>query len=316
MSQNLFLIEYTSSNDGKLYESNAEVIGSCFINNYYIELFEKNSFFDNVRLYEDVSSNDYTLIKIINCENLRDIFIKLEKEFFYLIDTTVNKNSDENIIFSDKDTMDKMDKFRILTNIEYLFRIKKEKYIDDKFVIKIGWVMSDNKGKDGELKTTIILSAAAIREDGLEVMRPTSTNQSDLGADIILKGKRNTFKKLFKIASAVVPNNDNEPNNNDDEIAEARIDVKATKEKLTGDTVDKFASDVRKHPNTDTHILLGGKGLTKSAQNKLNEHVDAFKTSGKNLVYISNAGLEKIARHYKSEIKGVLPNDNQQDEEE
>lgn len=43
--------------------------------------------------------------------------------------------------------------------------------------------MSSNKGKDGEMRFAILIAKAAQQIDGLDFIRPTITNESDMGAD-------------------------------------------------------------------------------------------------------------------------------------
>ncbi|MCL8585700.1 hypothetical protein NAB33_15275 [Proteus mirabilis] len=79
-----------------------------------------------------------------------------------------------------------------------------------------------------------------------------------------------------------------------------RIDVKNTDSKLGKDTVIKFGGDVRKNPDCKNHVLLGGKALTKGAQDELTSLQEAYSKSGKKIVHVTNNGLSNIESHYKA----------------
>lgn len=79
-----------------------------------------------------------------------------------------------------------------------------------------------------------------------------------------------------------------------------RIDVKNTDSKLGKDTVIKFGGDVRKNPDCKNHVLLGGKALTKGAQDELTSLQEAYSKDGKKIVHVTNNGLSNIESHYKA----------------
>lgn len=166
--------------------------------------------------------------------------------------------------------------------------------------------MSENIGKDGEMRFAIIIAAASIKENGLDFTRHTVTNQPDLGVDYSVHGPVEALASFCEIGTGTELRGVRETLGQPDRKIEARFDIKTTEEKLAGDTVEKFVSDVKKHPNTDLHVLAGGFGLTKSAQEKLETHITALQEDGKAVVYISNQGLVKLACEYKLEILSAL----------
>lgn len=166
--------------------------------------------------------------------------------------------------------------------------------------------MSENIGKDGEMRFAITIAGASIRENGLDFTRHTVTNQPDLGVDYSAQGPAEALVTFCEIGTGTALDGIRETLGESDRKVEARFDIKTTEEKLAGDTVEKFVSDVKKHPNTDLHVLVGGSGLTKSAQTKFETYGTVLKEDGKAIVYITNQGLAKLASEYKIEILSAL----------
>lgn len=166
--------------------------------------------------------------------------------------------------------------------------------------------MSENQGKDGEMRFGIVIAAASIHENGLDYTRHTVTNQPDLGLDYSLQGRATTLVSFCEVGVGKALPSIRETLGAPERRVDARVDVKTTESKLTGVTVDKFVSDVRKHPNTDLHILVGGNALTKSAEKKFESHRDALRDAGKAIVYIPNEGAARLAKKYQPEILGAL----------
>lgn len=166
--------------------------------------------------------------------------------------------------------------------------------------------MSENIGKDGEMRFAITIAGASIRENGLDFTRHTVTNQPDLGVDYSAQGPVKALVSFCEIGAGTALEDVSGTLGAPDRRIEARFDIKTTEEKLARDTVAKFVSDVKKHPNTDLHVLAGGSGLTKSAQAKFEEHRASLQEDGKAIVYIPNQGLAKLASEYKPEILSAL----------
>jgi hypothetical protein len=166
--------------------------------------------------------------------------------------------------------------------------------------------MSENSGKDGEMRFAIVIAGAAIRQNGLDFTRHTVTNQPDLGEDYSAQGSVEALTSLCEIGTGEVLTVAREVLGGSGRKIEARFDVKTTRNKLAGDTVDKFVSDVKKHPNTDLHVLVGGSGLTKTAKEKLDKHSSALREEGKAIAYIPNEGAIRLANEFKAEILSAL----------
>ena len=156
------------------------------------------------------------------------------------------------------------------------------------------------------MRFAITIAGASIRENGLDFTRHTVTNQPDLGVDYSVQGPAEALVSFCEIGTGTSLDGTRETLGVLERRVEARFDIKTTEEKLAGDSVEKFVSDVKKHPNTDLHVLAGGSGLTKSAQRKFETYRSALQEDGKAIVYIPNQGLARLACKYKSEILSAL----------
>jgi len=167
--------------------------------------------------------------------------------------------------------------------------------------------MSSNKGKDGEMRVAILLSNISIAEEGCDFTRPTNTNTADGGADLVFEHPDGFTDSLVNIGNDSQKVTDIKIS---EKIVKIRIDVKTTDKKLSLDTVIKFGGDIRKNPDCQGHMLVGGKSLTRGAQKKFEEIKNAVSEEGKNVNYIPNNGLNKIENHYNSLPKPVNLHDN------
>jgi hypothetical protein len=172
--------------------------------------------------------------------------------------------------------------------------------------------MSSNKGKDGEMRVIKIVADIAIREEGLDFTRPTVTNESDMGADLMIKSSPQSLKRLLQAAAAFPQSTDEYSTERSKKAIESRIDVKTTQNKLQTDTVEKFAADVHKHPKCTGHILMGGSNLTGPAQRKFEQYKKEFEQDGKILAYISNTGISRLESEYTKSI-ALAPKDSEND---
>jgi len=170
--------------------------------------------------------------------------------------------------------------------------------------------MSSNKGKDGEMRVVKIVADIAIQEEGLDFTRPTVTNESDMGADLMIKSSLQSLNRLLQVAAGLPQPTDEHSTLK--KTIESRVDIKTTRSKLQTDTVEKFASDVRKHPKCTGHILMGGSNLTGPAQRKLDQYKDDFAQEGKILAYISNNGIGRLESEY-AKSTALAPKDSEKD---
>lgn len=122
-----------------------------------------------------------------------------------------------------------------------------------------------NKGRKGErdLLESLIHPMQRNGED-IDYRKPTFTNEPDDGVDLELKAPHNTGERLERIARGepVIP----EPSHSKILI---RVDHKNYEKKIQKPIAQKFVDDIDKNPNDAEHWLTGGSGLTKGAQEVL-----------------------------------------------
>lgn len=169
--------------------------------------------------------------------------------------------------------------------------------------------MSTNKGKDGEMKVLRLLSHIVEAEENCDVTRHTNTNTADGGADLILEHPNGFLPHLESIASG--EDNNQLPDLSNAQKVKTRIDVKTTENILGPDVVKKFGGDIRRNPDCNGHVLMGGNGLSVQAKIDFKEIQDAHAEVGKTVVYIPNSGIENLERHYTA-----LPKSSSGDEDQ
>ncbi|NWO06606.1 MAG: hypothetical protein HLX50_13230 [Alteromonadaceae bacterium] len=168
--------------------------------------------------------------------------------------------------------------------------------------------MSTNKGKDGEMRALRLLSHIVETEENCDVTRHTNTNTADGGADLVLEHPQGLLPHLGNVAEG---ESQQSPDLSKSPRVAARFDVKTTKNKLSPDTVKKFAGDIRRNPDCDGHVLMGGLALSNQAQSDFKDIQDAQAEVGKTVVYVPNAGIENLEQHYKA-----LPDNSNDDNEQ
>ncbi|MEO6679484.1 MAG: hypothetical protein ABIO21_19225 [Pseudomonas sp.] len=163
--------------------------------------------------------------------------------------------------------------------------------------------MSDNKGKDGEHGALALLALAALKDNRLEVMRYSETNVPDMGQDIFLTASNDWVQQTGKLA---VPNY--QPPENFSAmpgslVRRVRIDVK-TSEVIDKTLAQKTGADIKKHPNTDTHILFGGR-LTSAGQIALDQVRRDYPS--KEVLHIDDDGIKTLASEVGMPIETLFP---------
>lgn len=156
--------------------------------------------------------------------------------------------------------------------------------------------MSSNKGKDGEMRALRMLSYIVESEENCDVTRHTNTNTADGGADLVLEHAKGLLPHLHSIASG--DTSSEHPDLTGAERVKTRVDVKTTDSKISPDTVIKFGGDIRRNPDCDGHVLMGGASLSKQASSDFTELQKAYEEVGKTVVYIPNSGISNLEHHY------------------
>ncbi|WP_189506165.1 hypothetical protein, partial [Mesorhizobium sp. M2D.F.Ca.ET.233.01.1.1] len=88
----------------------------------------------------------------------------------------------------------------------------------------------------------------------------------------------------------------------DDSARSVRIDVKTSKV-IDKTLAQKAAGDVKKHPNTDTHILFGGR-LTTAGQEALDQVKRDYPS--KEIFHVSYTGIRALASKLGMPIEKVF----------
>ncbi len=148
-----------------------------------------------------------------------------------------------------------------------------------------------NQGKKGEMKTTELISKMGQYDNRVDFVRFTRTNTPDNGHDIGLFHTENHFDEMIKISDGELSEFSDYRNDNSEEI-QTRIDVKNENTKVTKPVAEKFVGDIKKHPDCNGHLLIGNNGLTKGAEQVLNQAHQSY--PNKKIGYISNDGVSRL----------------------
>jgi hypothetical protein len=128
--------------------------------------------------------------------------------------------------------------------------------------------MSKNseKGRKGELAVTAIFSNIGVHEANIEVIRANTTTTPENGVDLALKCPHNLSKKLDEIVA---------DGKSETALSNAQIDVRVQVKNYTKPinkaAAQSFVDDISKNQNYAEHWGVGGTGLTKGAQEVLEE---------------------------------------------
>jgi len=163
--------------------------------------------------------------------------------------------------------------------------------------------MSDNKGKDGEHGALALFALASLNDNRLEVMRHSETNVPDMGQDIFLKASNVWVRNLGALTNATYQPHEQFSELPDDSVRNVRIDVKTSKT-IDKTLVQKAGADIKKHPNTDTHILFGGR-LTAAGQAALDQVRNDYPT--KEILHINDSGIRALASEIDVPIAKLFP---------
>ncbi|WP_310603721.1 hypothetical protein [Anaerosporobacter sp.] len=155
-----------------------------------------------------------------------------------------------------------------------------------------------NKGRKGERNflEKVIFKMQRNGED-IDYRKPTYTNEPDDGLDFELKVPHNTGERLEAIANhkdTIQP-----PSNKKIDI---RVDHKNYDNKIGKPVAQKFIDDIHKNPIDTEHWLTGGNGLTKPAQEVLNQ-------AQKPVRYFSQRDINTISNYYDNELENTLDNE-------
>lgn len=152
MSQNINLVAYESSCDGKIYETKTELIETAFVSTALLNELQKEFPLVERKVYEVPDSETHYSIECFNDSDIDRALIKLEEIFLFLLKSDSEKllgKSDyqdgKNLLstqpshIKSSDISESISRFRTLSNIIYIFNLKSNKYGGDtSVVLKLG----------------------------------------------------------------------------------------------------------------------------------------------------------------------------------
>lgn len=142
MSQNVLLVEYQFDSEDNIYESGCHTIDVAFIKGDLLEKINNKYPMKEISIYEEAGSSEVSIIDCFDECLIEDTIKLLENEFITLLTTEskdLNKSSNGAEIITKSDLSELINKFRMITNLIYIFRLKNDKYRDtSSVVIKLG----------------------------------------------------------------------------------------------------------------------------------------------------------------------------------
>ncbi|TVU80994.1 MULTISPECIES: hypothetical protein [Pseudoalteromonas] len=152
MSQSINLVAYQANENGKLYESKTDLIETVFITPSLLSELQKASPLIKKNIFETVGSEDHYSIECFNDSEIEGAIKKLEEVFLSILASDGKKLlgqeskkdsnklallSSEHIASGDLD--DSINRFRTLTNVINVFKLKHNQYSSDaSVVLKLG----------------------------------------------------------------------------------------------------------------------------------------------------------------------------------
>lgn len=152
MSQSINLVAYEASDDGKLYETKTDLVETAFVTSALLAELQKKFPLIERRVFEVVGSEEHYSIECFNDSDIEEAIKRLEDIFLSILKLDGEKLLDkedsqdsENLPtlhsghIKSSDIGDSINRFRTLTNIINIFKLKKNKYgSDTSVVLKLG----------------------------------------------------------------------------------------------------------------------------------------------------------------------------------
>lgn len=152
MSQSINLVAYEPASDGRIYETKTELIETAFVSAVLLNELQKEFPLVERDVYEAPDAEEHYSIECFNDSDIEGILIKLEEMFLSVLksdsERLLGKSDSQSgqslpstqfthIISSD--IYESVSRFRIISNIIYIFDLKNNKYHDDtSVVVKLG----------------------------------------------------------------------------------------------------------------------------------------------------------------------------------
>lgn len=152
MSQSINLVKYKIATDGRIYETKDGLIEYAFISTALIKELKKEFPLIERKIYEVPGEEDHYSIECFNDSDIERILIRLEEMFLSVLksdsekllgkpDFLNGKNlpSTQPTYINKSDISESISRFRTLSNIIYICRLKNNKYSDNtSVVLKLG----------------------------------------------------------------------------------------------------------------------------------------------------------------------------------
>ncbi|WOG28429.1 hypothetical protein [Endozoicomonas sp. 8E] len=152
MSLSINLVKYEAANDGKLYETNADLIETAFVTSSLLEELKNQFSLAEKNIFEALGSEDHYSIDCFNDSDVEAAIRKLEEIFLSILKSDGKKlhgkmepDAPENLPskysdpISSEDIEDSISRFRTLTNLINVFKLKHDQFRkDDSAVLKVG----------------------------------------------------------------------------------------------------------------------------------------------------------------------------------
>jgi len=157
---------------------------------------------------------------------------------------------------------------------------------------------NNNKGKSGEMILLNIISSACSLRDKLEVTRPSKTNSADLGLDMTLSGPKKEVEVFIQNAIPERIQPKHIENIDQNKIVKARIDSKNFENRVTKSEMKKFVSETAIHTDSTYHLIMGGTGLTKGAEEIIKNANTLLEKQGMEVIHITHDGIINLSDSY------------------
>ncbi|MGI9281878.1 MAG: hypothetical protein ACR2PX_19930 [Endozoicomonas sp.] len=152
MSLSINLVKYEAANDGKLYETKTDLIETAFVTSSLLGELKSQFSLTERTIFEVLGSEDHYSIECFNDSDIEAAIRKLEEIFLSILKSdgkrlydNIEVNNSKKLPstlsdhISSKDIEDSISRFRTLTNLINVFKLKRNQFSsDDSVVLKVG----------------------------------------------------------------------------------------------------------------------------------------------------------------------------------
>lgn len=152
MSKSINLVKYAVDENKKINETETELIETAFVTSSLLDEIIKDNSLINKCVYEQLDSDECYQIECFDDNQVENILKKLKDDFITVLTSDCKKISKNIIEHKSKQSLvtqgeyiksseidDSINRFRTITNVINIFKLKNDKYSDDmSVVLKIG----------------------------------------------------------------------------------------------------------------------------------------------------------------------------------